>query len=58
MDFPEDLVEEFEELTINLKKYKVKELKKIAKNNGLKGYSKLKKVDLINLLKQLDNLKL
>lgn len=31
-------------------KYTVKELKKIAKDNGLSGYSKLKELELINLL--------
>jgi len=54
----EDLTEQMEELTIDLKKYKVVELKKIAKNNGLKGYSKLKKKDLIDLLNGLENLQL
>jgi len=54
----EDLTEQMEELTIDLKKYKVKELKKIAKNNNLKGYSKLKKNDLIDLLNGIENLKL
>ena len=54
----EEITEQMEELTIDLKKYKVKELKSIAKNNGLKGYSKLKKKDLIDLLNGLENLKL
>jgi len=54
----EDLTEQMEDLTIDLKKYKVTELKKIAKNNNLKGYSKLKKNDLIDLLNGIENLKL
>ena len=54
----EDLTNQIQNLTIDLKKYKVVELKKIAKNNGLKGYSKLKKNDLIDLLNNLENLKL
>jgi DNA (cytosine-5)-methyltransferase 1 len=36
---------------INYKKMKVKELKKLCKERGIKGYSKLKKKELINLLK-------
>ena len=54
----EDLTEQMEELTLDLKKYKVKELKKIAKNNNLKGYSKLRKKELVDLLNGIENLKL
>ena len=34
----------------NLSKMKVNELKRLAKNNNLRAYSKLKKNELINLL--------
>ena len=54
----EEITEQMENLTIDLNKYKVVELKKIAKKNGLKKYSKLKKKDLIELLNGLENLKL
>jgi len=54
----EEITEQMEELTIDLKTYKVVELKKMAKKNGLKGYSKLKKKDLIELLNGLKNLQL
>ena len=54
----EEITEQMEELTIDLSKYKVVELKKIAKKNGLKGYSRKKKNELIDLLNGLENLKL
>ena len=54
----EDLTEQMSNLTVDLKKYKVTELKKIAKINGLKKYSKLKKEPLIELLQGINNLKL
>ncbi|KAG6553286.1 hypothetical protein Mapa_005020 [Marchantia paleacea] len=38
----------------NLNAYKLAELKSMAKSRGLKGYSKLKKGDLIELLSKLD----
>ena len=54
----EEITEQMEELTIDLSKYKVVELKKIAKKNGLKKYSRKKKAELIDLLNGLENLQL
>ena len=39
-----------ENLNELLEKYKVIELKEIAKNSGIKGYSKLKKAELIDVI--------
>ena len=44
--------EEVEEEEVNYKKMKVGELKKLCKTKGIKGYSKLKKKQLIELLSQ------
>ncbi len=60
-DFPEFYKKEdmvIEDLTkqvskINLKSMKVSQLKKMCKKNGIKGYSKKKKNELIELLKDL-----
>jgi len=54
----EDLTEQMSNLSVDLKKYKVIELRKIAKNNSLKGYYRLKKSSLIELLEGIENLKL
>jgi hypothetical protein len=47
---PMPIVEEIVEVVINYKKMKVKELKAECKKRGIKGYSKLKKKQLIELL--------
>jgi len=62
-DFPEFYKEEkkdedIEEITkqmsnINLNTMKVSQLKRMCKDNGIKGYSKLKKNELVELLKDL-----
>ncbi|KAH7298888.1 hypothetical protein KP509_25G063000 [Ceratopteris richardii] len=39
---------------LELEKCKLTELKSIAKNRGLRGYSRLKKAELLALLKELD----
>ena len=46
----EEVVEEEDRPVINYKKIKVPELKRMCKKAGFKGYSKLKKQELINLL--------
>jgi len=54
MPEPTPIVEDVEEVVIdiNYKKMKVVELKKLCKSRGIKGYSKLKKKQLIELLSQ------
>ena len=47
---PMPIVEEVVEVVFNYKKMKVKELKAECKRRGIKGYSKLKKKQLIELL--------
>lgn len=49
---PMNAEEEEEEEEVNYKKMKVGELKKLCKTKGIKGYSKLKKKQLIELLSQ------
>jgi len=52
MPVVEEVVEEEVVVDINYKKMKVTELKKLCKSRGIKGYSKLKKKQLIELLSQ------
>lgn len=42
---------------MDFSKLKVKELKQLCKQNKIKGYSKLKKKDIINKLESLKNQK-
>lgn len=48
----EEKVEETVEENINYSKMKVGDLKKLCKERGIKGYSKLKKKELVELLQQ------
>ncbi len=54
----DDLTQGFSKMNINLTTKTVKELKSIAKQNKIKGYSKLKKKELLDLLSSFDNLEL
>ena len=40
---------------MGLEKLKVKELRQMCKDSGLKGYSKMKKIELISLLSSLES---
>ena len=47
----EEIIEHVEKLDLNT--LKVSQLKRMCKGNGIKGYSKKKKSELIDLLKEL-----
>jgi len=47
----EEITEQMEKLDLNT--LKVSQLKRMCKENGIKGYSKKKKNELVNLLKKL-----
>ena len=48
----EEITEQMEQLDLN--KLKVSQLKRMCKENGIKGYSRKKKNELVNLLKKLN----
>ena len=55
VDVVEDVVEVVEDVVevVDFKKYKLKDLKKMAKKMGLRGFSKLKKGELVKKLQEL-----